>query len=159
MLLKNVSGAGVTKPTGLPFLLAASMAKEHAVFPPAFPPEAQLKFTLKRELFCISSLASVASLFYANTLFKKQRVGRVSGFRGQEQGVLLFLQRAILNLDRVLGRPEQLEATDCLFCPSPGASFPGGLPKLTHHPIVQRTEEEGGREVRFINTTLCPIAF
>lgn len=59
---------------------------------PAFPPEVQLKFKSKRELLCISSLASVASVFNTNTLFEKQRVGRTSWFRSQDKGVLLFLQ-------------------------------------------------------------------
>ena len=146
ILCKNISGAEVTKPSRLAFLLIASMAKGHSVLTPALPFEAQLKRTLKRELFCISILAFVVSVFHRNTLFKKQRVGRVSGFRSQEKVVLLFLQRAVLILSHVLGRREQLEAADWLLSLSLGSSFPGFCPNsLTILLFKAQGRREGGK--------------
>ena len=107
---------------------------------PAFPPEVQLKFKLKRELFCISSLAFVASVFNTNTLFKKQRVGRASGFRSQDKGVLLFLQNCsepppCLREIRAAIRKQTGSSQNGSSLP-PHNRFPGGLPKHTHYCIV-----------------------
>lgn len=82
----------VSKPTGLLSCSRPAWQRSILCSLPAFPPEVQLKFKSKRELLCISSLAFVASVFNRNTLFEKQRVGRASGFRSEDKGLLLFLQ-------------------------------------------------------------------
>lgn len=80
ILCKIISGAEVTKPTRFPFLLPTGTVKEPSEFPPAFPPEAQLKFTLKRELFCKSGFKVVVSVTQTPCLKSRE----LEGFRVQK---------------------------------------------------------------------------
>lgn len=53
---------------------------------PACPPEVQLKFKLKRELFCRSSLAFVASIFNITSGLKSRGQGRHQGSKAKRKG-------------------------------------------------------------------------
>lgn len=135
----------------------ASVVKEHSVFPSCLSSWGAAKVQIEEGIILISTVALVASDFNMNTLLKKQRVGRASEFRSQEKGCC-SLAKSYFEPRLCPWETRAAIRSRLAFSPSPGTSFPEGLPTLTHHLIVQRTrKEEGGWDLLAPN--LCPIAF
>jgi hypothetical protein len=121
---------------------------------PACPPEVQLQFKLKRELFCIPNLTSVASTLNTNTLLKEKRAGRCWSSEAKRSGYysscteLLWTQTIPLR-------------DQCIHMQQTGSSlYPQepDSPRLCSNslPILWQGRREGGKI--YWAPRLCPAA-